>query len=351
MLRVRACNGGYLSGVRSQSEADAVVAAVHRALARALAALPAGRWVLAVSGGRDSMALLDAMATARSGEVAAVATFDHGTGPAATRACALVERTAAQLELPVVSGRLGAQTAHTEAAWRAARWHFLDAWADEFGARVVTAHTRDDQVETVVLRILRGSGARGLAGMLDGAPSAPARPLLGVSRATLAAYAKSRRVRFVEDPSNESRAHQRNRVRHDLLPALERAEPGFAEWCLGLSVRAAETRAALDAFVDRELAPTKNADGALVVRAAPLAELGPAEWAALWPALAARSGVVMDRRGTERAAEWAPHASPGAAIPLAGGATIARTAATFVIRPGERESPGTTEEGSGYILE
>jgi hypothetical protein len=56
----------------------------------------------------------------------------------------------------------------------------------------------------------------------------------------------------------------------------------------------------------------------------------------------------MDRRGIERAAEWAPHASPGAAIPLAGGATIARTAATYVIRSG---AAGTTEVGPDYILE
>jgi tRNA(Ile)-lysidine synthase len=333
--------------VRPQSEENAASGAVA-AVERAVTALPAGRWLLAVSGGRDSMALLDAMARRRRGEIAAVATFDHGTGAAARRACALVERAAEQRELPVVSGRTGAGAVRTEAAWREARWRFLGAWAEELAAKVVTAHTRDDQIETVVLRILRGSGARGLAGMLDAAGEGVLRPLLAVPRSTLAEYCEARRVPFVEDPSNADRAHQRNRVRHDLLPALERARPGFAAWCWELGERAARLRGELESFVDDVVAPSRNADGAVVVRAAPLAALGASEWSALWPALAARAGVVMDRRGIERAAEWAPHASPGAAIPLAGGATIARTAATYVIRSG---AAGTTAVGPDYILE
>ena len=129
------------------------------------------------------------------------------------------------------------------------------------------------------------------------------------------------------------------------------AVPLMCEWCLALSVRAAGVRAGLDDLIDAELTPSRNADGALIVRAAPLAGLSPAEWAALWPALAARAGVVMDRRGIERAAEWAPHASPGAAIQLAGGATIARTAATYIVRPGATAALGTTAESSDYILE
>ena len=347
---VRDCNRGYLSVVRAQSE-DAT-SAESTPTHRALADLPTGRYLLAVSGGRDSMALLDAMHRWRRSEIAAVATFDHGTGAAARRAAALVARTAEERELPVVTGILGAGEERTEAAWRAARWKFLNAWAAEFGARVITAHTRDDQIETVVLRILRGSGARGLAGMLDGGssiaggPTPPARPFLTLSRAAIAEYARARRVPFVEDPSNVSSAHQRNRVRHDLLPALETAVPGFGAWCWQLSERASTVRVTLETAVD-QLAPSRNADGAVVVRAGPLNGLTAEGWGALWPALAARAGVVMDRRGIERAAEWAPHAAPGAAIPLAGGASIVRTAVTFVIRA---SPPGTTLGSADYIL-
>ena len=87
--------------------------------------------------------------------------------------------------------------------------------------------------------------------------------------------------------------------------------------------------------------PTRS--GTAVVFAAPLAGCGEREWSVLWPAIAARAGVVMDRRGIERAAQWAPRASAGQMIPLAGEATIARTATTFVVK-------GTPGASHGYIF-
>ena len=332
-------DAGYLSDVNAQREPAVAIQA-------ALAGLDPGRWLLAVSGGRDSMVLLHAFARARGHEVAAVATFDHGTGSAARRAAALVEREAERLGLPVVLGASAAALPFNEGAWRAARHAFLDAWAAELDATVVTAHTRDDQVETVVQRLLRDAGPRGLAGMrADGGPGAAprARPLLTVPRATVAAYAAAHRVPFVEDPSNDSPAFQRNRVRHELLPALERARPGFAEWCWELGERAAAWRASSDALV-RRLGVTVPEPGCCVVPAAPLARCAAPEWAALWPAVAALAGVVMDRRGIARAAEWAPRARAGQRIQLAGQAGIARTRATFVVK-------GTTEARSDYIFD
>jgi tRNA(Ile)-lysidine synthase len=292
------------------------------------------------------MVLLDAMSSvsSRGGEIAAVATFDHGTGAAARRACRLVERTAMERGIPVVSGRMTARADATEAEWRAARWRFLNAWAEELRATVVTAHTQDDQLETVVMRLLRGSGVRGLAAMQR--TGSIVRPLLDVSRARVADYARTCGVPFVEDPSNQSRAHQRNRVRLDLIPALERAQPGFGAWCLDLSARAAALRAAIEAVVD-DLGPRVAEDGSLALRAAPVATLRSAEWSVLWPALAARIGVTMDRRGIERAAAWAPRAAPSSHIPLAGDAEIARTGTTFVIR---RRAVGTTSGDADYIL-
>ncbi len=322
---------GYLSRVNAQRES---------AVLGALAALPRGRWVLAVSGGRDSMVLLHAMARARAHEVAAVATFDHGTGPAARRAVALVEATAESLLLPAVTGEAAAGGPRTEAAWRAARHRFLDAWAAELDATVVTAHTRDDQVETVVQRLLRGAGPRGLAGMLVGGR---ARPFVRVPRATLADWAAAHRVPFVEDPSNQALAHQRNRVRHELLPALERAAPGFADWCWSLGERSAAWRDALAAVVTGCGVRTLG-DGSVVVPAAPFAGCVAAEWAILWPEIAARAGVVMDRRGIERAAAWAPVAKPGQVIPLSGDARLSRTRSTFVV-------VGTTGAAPDYILD
>lgn len=340
----------------TQSEA---VATIHGSLDE----LPAGRWLIAVSGGRDSMVLLDAVAAVRGAEVAAVATFDHGTGAAATRAARLVERSALAAELPVVSGALPAGAAQGEAAWRTARWRFLRGWAEELKATIVTAHTWDDQVETVVLRLLRGSGVRGLAGMRIAPPSStpdawdadpalpapPARPLLSVRRAVVDAYARARGVAFVEDPSNARLTHQRNRVRLEILPALERAQPGFSAWCWALGERASAFRAEVAQFVDRVLTPTRMPDGALVIAAAPLVGVGATEWGLLWPELLGRVGVAMDRRGIERAAAWAPTARAGAGIPLAGGAAIARTGATFVVRPGKDTAPSHLGASRIYI--
>lgn len=327
-------------------------------VARSVAALPQGRWLLAVSGGRDSMALLDVFASVRGHEVAGVASFDHGTGPAATAAVALVERTALGLELPVMTGTLapGARgkagkrgrtvaSAGDEASWREARWRFLRGWAAELRAGIVTAHSWDDQVETVLLRLLRGSGPRGLSGMrsfdatgetmvtrpLSPEGSAIARPLLGVRRRAIAAYAAARGLEWVEDPSNASLAFARNRVRHEILPALERSAPGFGDWCWDLSGRAAVLRAALAAWVDRELAPTVAERGSVAVRAAPLEGLTADEGALVWPEVAARAGLAMDRRGIARVTAWAPEAQPGGLVQVSGG-ELRRTGSTFVMR-------------------
>jgi tRNA(Ile)-lysidine synthase len=222
--------------------------------------------------------------------------------------------------------------APTEASWRAARWRFLNGWAEEMRATVVTAHTRDDQIETVVLRLLRDAGPRGLAGMLT-APARVARPLLEVRRAEIEGYAAARAVRFIEDPSNRSMEHQRNRVRHELLPALERVQPGFGEWCWDLAVRAADWRRQLLELVDASIVPVLVGDS-LSVPLAPVRGLGREAWAVLWPELAARVGITMDWRGITRASEWAPTAKTGAHIPLAGGAAIERTRTTFILRAG-----------------
>ncbi|MGH7655175.1 MAG: tRNA lysidine(34) synthetase TilS [Gemmatimonadaceae bacterium] len=292
-------------------------------------AMPPGRYLLAISGGRDSMVLLDAFTACRA-DVAAVGTFDHGTGLAAERAARMVEAEGALRGVPVVSGRGEPAGQRREAAWRAARWEFLSGWAKELSATVVTAHTLDDQLETVVIRVLRDprhTSARGLAAMYARSPVA--RPLLGVRRADIAAYAAASGVRYVDDPSNLDRAHLRNRVRLDLLPALEGACPGFGDEIIGIARRAATWRDSVERLVDSlglELLPP------LVVPADPLATLPAEALALLWPAIAARAGVMLDWRGTERLVAFTRSGRRGAKIPLSGGAEVSRTRSTFVVR-------------------
>jgi len=310
---------------------------VH-AIAKALDALPSGHYLLAVSGGRDSMALLHAFAARRRADLSAVATFDHGTGTAATAAVALVIDECLVRGISVVAGRTPAPSANgypSESRLRDARWAFLRAVAAERRAVIVTAHTRDDQAETVAQRILRDASARGLAAMAARSAGV-VRPVLGIGRADLAEYAQSHGVRFIEDPSNDSAAYQRNRLRADLLVAAERVHPGFRDELVAIGDRAAGWRAELASLAE-SIGPRRVGD-ALVIDAAALDGMSAESLAVLWPELAGRVDVVMDRRGLERVASWSRYARPGQRVPLSGGASIERTARTFVLRGA---SPGS----------
>jgi tRNA(Ile)-lysidine synthase len=302
--------------------------------------------LLAVSGGLDSMVLLDAFATAAPGRVSAVATFDHGTGAHATRAARLVAREARRRGLAVVTGKLsalrpGAGRSGLEAMWREARHGFLADAARTRGARVVTAHTRDDQIETVLMRELRGSGARGLAG--QAAASEIVRPLLEIRRSTLEEYARTRRVVWEEDPSNASRAFLRNRVRHELLPALRRVDPSIDEALWAIGTRAAEWRAEVEALVDDRLPFHKPDRATIVIAQAELARHGASSLSVLWAALAGRVGLALDRRGTHRCTSFTMKQPHRGAIPLAGGWMLEARGSELVLRRARSTDPGVSE--------
>jgi tRNA(Ile)-lysidine synthase len=318
---------------------EASDAVVEAPVARALGA--AGSVVLAVSGGRDSMALLRAAVNVVRAPLAAVATFDHGTGAAATAAVELVSAVCRAYDVPCVTARAPAGTPPTEAAWRLARWRFLRAAAARRGARVVTAHTRDDQLETLIIRILRHAGARGLAG-LD-ADGGVVRPWLAVHRAAVADYAARHGVAYVDDPSNESRAFLRNRVRLDLLPALLRARPALAAELLQVGECAAKWRREVEHHVAAAHRARVEADG-LSIAASELAHYDEAALAIIWPVLAARMGLALDRRGMARLAEFTLRGRPGGEIQLSGGVAVQRSTFSFVLRRrGEARRPGRAQ--------
>jgi tRNA(Ile)-lysidine synthase len=291
-------------------------AAVEVAVSRA-----SGPLVLAISGGRDSMALMHAVVRWAPERLTAVATFDHGTGGYATDAAALVAAEARRLGLTVVRERARSPV-FNEAAWRTARWRFLQRVARAYRARVATAHTRDDQAETIAMRLLRGSGTRGLAALA--APSDIVRPWLPVSRAEVAAWATAEGIPYLDDPMNATRRFQRGRVRHDLLPALERAVPGFTATLLDIGDQAAAWRRAVDAYLETlEISPVR--DGALRVPAAVFADTTPEGRAVLWPACFARLGVVLDARGTRELVRFSSSRRRGGQVHVAGGATVVGT--------------------------
>jgi tRNA(Ile)-lysidine synthase len=278
------------------------------------------------------MVLLDAFARLRPDAIAAVATFDHGTGAFARSAVEVVRQFTAQITAPrgitFVHGA-ASDLPPTEAAWRGARWRFLRETAARFDARVATAHTRDDQVETVFIRVLRDSGPRGLAGLL--ADGDIVRPLVRLPRAFNAEYAEARGVRFLEDPSNLSRRYLRNRVRLELLPAFEASCPGFSADLLSLSERAAAWRRSVERLV-AALNP-KGEKGSVFVDASAILAYDHDARAILWPALAARAGIALDKRGTVRLAAFSKYQGRTQRVQLAGGHEIIRRSRTFEIRP------------------
>ena len=283
-----------------------------------ISALGRGNWLLAVSGGMDSMVLLDAGAKTLDHAGLTVATFDHGTGAAARKAARLVAHHALHLGVGCVTGT-SPQTGRSEADWRAARWEFLVDVAARLDANVVTAHTLDDQLETVMIRALRGAGPRGLAGLY--ATSHIARPLLETTRAEIAIYVAGNALPYVTDPSNSDRRHLRNRVRLDLLPALERATPGFAASLLEISEKAAAWRARMEAtalnFPMMSDSPESHSFQRRSLRGFPADSLR-----CLWPALSARAGIILDWRGTERLAEFTIEGETGQQIQLSGGVVV-----------------------------
>ncbi len=188
---------------------------------------PGDAVAVAVSGGLDSVALLDLLHCTRAahGGELQVVTVDHGTRESSRGDAAFVRDLAASLDLPFVGARFELGADASEAACREARhsvFRGLDA------RRVALAHHRDDQAETVLLQLLRGTGTRGLAGM-RWRSGRLVRPLLDVRRAELEAWAEHRGLRWREDPTNTDRRFLRNRVRAEVMPLLESLRPGAVE--------------------------------------------------------------------------------------------------------------------------
>ena len=208
-----------------------------------------GKWLVAVSGGLDSMVLLQVLNSLAGewGWKLSVAHFNHQLrGRSSDLDEALVRRTAAALKLPVRVGRAEVKAfakrskLSLEMAARTLRHEFLARTARAGGIRTLAlAHHADDQVEHFFLRLFRGAGGEGLAGMKWRSPSPMdpgltlIRPLLDVPKSALAEYAAAAGIQYRTDASNASRAMPRNQVRHELLPLLRRDyQPGLTKTVL-----------------------------------------------------------------------------------------------------------------------
>ncbi len=317
---------------------------------------PGARLVVAVSGGVDSMALLDALVRLqdRFGLRLQVAHVHHGLrGRAADRDAAFVVAEAARRGLSASVSRLNtAERPRGESiqVWaRNARYLCLDAVAERGRAsRIAVAHTLDDQAETVLLNLLRGTGPRGLAG-IPPVRHRILRPLLGVSRAEVEAYAAVRRLAFRTDASNASALYRRNRIRHHLLPLLaEEYNPRIVASLASLAALMREDDEALTA----QAAPLV-AEGAH--HAGPSVSLPVAALRAAPPAVARRAFQVAFRLAS-RGGHWLTRRhvealrlllAREAVVRLPGGLTGRRSATEIRIGPPEDSTPGRVPKAVG----
>ncbi len=231
--------------------------------AKLLADWPPEQWedvtvVLAVSGGPDSVCLLRCarqLKRAGAGQLV-VAHFNHRLrGEESEQDQTFVERLSAELQLPCLVDRASHEnkieaTAGVEDAARRQRYRFLTEAARQVGARfVATAHTASDQVETIVHRIVRGTGLTGLAGIPRTRPLSEGvtliRPLLDVSREEVLQCLERIGQPFREDRSNRDLTATRNRIRHQLLPQLAEFNPAVGAALLRLGSLAADAQSAL----------------------------------------------------------------------------------------------------------
>lgn len=292
--------------------------------------------LLAVSGGADSVAMFRVLHGLKAGGTGQllVAHFNHRLRGEASDADAQFVATLGQtLGVTVYSGSAEESAgAGSEETFRADRYEFLQQTAEKVGARyVVTAHTLDDQVETILHRILRGTGIAGLAGIPRtrslGDAAVLMRPMLGIPRYEVLDYLESLKQPFCEDATNRSGTYTRNRIRHELLPLLAREyNPNISDALLQLGQLASDAQAIIKLATDDLIhehaivaSPTSveidcgtftSCDRAVVRellasvwrrQAWPLADMGFREWNRLAGIAIADSPHIMDLPGRIRA--------------------------------------------------
>lgn len=322
------------------------------ALARAHDMLPPGGTVLAaVSGGADSICLLHLLAQLGP-ELrfsVAAAHFDHHLRPDSGRDAAFVrDFCAARGILCRVGGGDVAAYARDrglglEEAGRALRYQFLTRCAGEMGAaRIATAHTADDNVETLLLHLIRGAGLHGLGGI------PPRRgiivwPLLAVSRAEILDYLREHGLDHVEDPSNADLSFTRNRIRREVLPLLWELNPNFNARA-GETIRALRADGAcLDQLARSAFAAARVSPGRAEIPVNALLR-APESVALRLIQLAAETavpGLVLTAAQRHAALELCAAASPSGAVALPGGVSAQREYGLLLFQRAEPSEPAS----------
>lgn len=307
------------------------------------------RLLVAVSGGCDSVALLHLLRFhgGDAGVVLHAAHLDHAMREGSEADARWVAGLCAAWGVPLVSERLE-RAPRTEDEARRARHAFLRRAADAAGADLIaTAHHADDQAETVLFRVLRGTGLSGLAGI---APRAGrlVRPLLPFWRREVRAYARAAGLRWREDPTNRGEDPVRNRIRHRLIPLAERrVAPGARRSLVRLADLARAEERGLDALLEPlERASTRREGGSLVLARAHFQAYDSAIAARLLRKVLRQFGAVLDRTGTRLALQFITGAPSGRRFRLPDGSHLV---AEFDEVRVERERGGAGEDREAVI--
>lgn len=277
------------------------------------------RYVLAVSGGVDSMVLLDQLATQAQHELI-VAHFDHGIREDSAADARFVAAAAQRYGLRFVSERAELGRGASEELARRYRYDFLQRVAHTYDAEIVTAHHADDVIETVAINLRRGTGWRGLA-VLD--RSTVVRPLLHVTKRQLQEYALMHRLEWVEDSTNADDTYTRNRLRRRIAVQLE---PAHRHELAAAWRRQRAVKRAIDAEVERFTSSTNEYSRHM------MAMIDGAVACELLRAMVMRAGGPSPLRSqAERALIAIKTARPGSVYELGSGVRLKFTLRTFVV--------------------
>lgn len=295
------------------------IRATVRAFVREHDLLPPGALVVAVSGGTDSSALLVLLAELAPalGLLLHVAHFDHRLRPRSAAADAQYVADLAQRHGATIRLGRAERPPRSEDDAREQRYAFLRRVAREAGARAIaTGHTRDDQAETVLLHLVRGSGITGLAAMRPKRDDI-VRPLLPIGRAETMVLCRAAGLQPREDPTNRSLVPARNRIRHAVLPELARINPQVHGALARLADAAAQVADETALAADVALAAATSAEGIVLARLP--AALRDEALARAWRE---RTGRTLGARHRAALARLAAERGGAAGLDLPGGRAI-----------------------------
>jgi tRNA(Ile)-lysidine synthase len=336
---------GPFGGAVSDSMDDQLITTVRRTIARHDMLSRGDKVVVAVSGGPDSVCLLSILRDlSRDMELSLhAAHLDHMfRGPGSAADARFVKQLAREWNLPAsieqrdVPAYCAGRGCSPQVGAREVRYRFLEEIARQVGAdRIALGHTASDQAETLIMRLLRGSGLSGLSGIPPKREKI-VRPLLAVPREKILAYLTSRGISFVTDPSNLSPIYMRNRVRQEVLPLLERFNPRIVETLAMEASILREEDEQLEACREMQASGTMfsgedsvriDRDRFLGLSTAFRRRVLRRAWEL------ASNGRELSFLQTEEAVRFLQEAQAGRSMALPGGMVIVREYGIFVLRP------------------